>query len=160
MSFLLFLPDPKSGSFGFIKVEPEFEPYLIPTRPYWTRFLSLRENTTQLNPNFGSKIGFNSKKRVGFGRTSFKAFKIIIDQILIPVQVNRHSFVFQPFYIVADFVAKYILRYIFFFFWVNSLGNSWLKRQKLHKRKFHLLHKLRSLVKVFFFLFVCCSTLW
>ena len=47
------------------RVEPKFEPFLRPTRPDWTRFLTLRANQTQLNLNFGSKIGFNPKKRAG-----------------------------------------------------------------------------------------------
>jgi hypothetical protein len=50
------------------RVEPKFEPYLRSTQPDWTRFLSLRANPTRLNLNFGSKIGFNPKERVGFGR--------------------------------------------------------------------------------------------
>jgi hypothetical protein len=70
-------PDPKSGSnrvyLVHYRVEPEYEPYLRPTRPDWTRFLTMRANPTRLNPNFGSKIGFNPKKRVGFGRTSIVA---------------------------------------------------------------------------------------
>ena len=62
----------KLGSFRLhYRVEPKFEPYLMPTRPDWTRLLTLRANLTRLNPNFGSKIGFNPKKRVGFGRTTF-----------------------------------------------------------------------------------------
>ena len=52
------------------RVEPEFEPYLRPTRPNWTRFWTLRDNLTQLNPNLGSKIEFDPKKRVGFGPQS------------------------------------------------------------------------------------------
>ena len=48
------------------RTEPEFEPNPDQLDP----FLTLRANRTRLNPNFGSKIGFNPKKRVGFGRTS------------------------------------------------------------------------------------------
>ena len=67
-------PDPKLRSkrvnLGLLstlyyRVEPEFEPYLRPTQPDWTRFLTLRANPTRLNPNFVSKIGFNPKKGSG-----------------------------------------------------------------------------------------------
>ena len=63
----------KLGSFGFIKyiigLNPNLKPIWGQPNPIGPVFFTLRTNLTQLNPNFGYQIGFNPKKRVGFGRT-------------------------------------------------------------------------------------------
>ena len=60
-------PDPKLGSFRFIKYIIGLNPNLNPIQ--LDPFLTLRTKPIQLNPNLVSKIGFNTKKRVGFGLT-------------------------------------------------------------------------------------------
>jgi len=60
------------GSFGFIKYIIGLKPYLNPIcgqpDPIEPVFYP-RDHPDPTQPNFGSQIGFNSKKWVGFGRT-------------------------------------------------------------------------------------------
>ena len=61
----------KLGPFGFIKyiigLDPNLNPIRVKSDQFRPFFLTLRANS---NPNFGSEIRFNPKKRVWFGRTT------------------------------------------------------------------------------------------
>ena len=81
-------PDPKLGSNRFhLGLLSGLNPNLNLFEANPTRvdlfFFTLRANPTRLNPNFGSKIRLNPKKRVGFGCTRGPSINYVVSKSVI-----------------------------------------------------------------------------